>query len=92
VYWCLCHIQYGVSEECVKFHFKVGKTAAETHNMFHEAHGDDAPSQMPTYEWFRHFKNGKTARDDDDDDERSGQLSRSEPLIAQVKNIIHKNH
>jgi hypothetical protein len=31
---------------CVKFFFNVEKTAAETHNMLHEAYGDDASSQM----------------------------------------------
>jgi hypothetical protein len=27
---------------CGKFCFRVGKTAAETHNILHEAYGDDA--------------------------------------------------
>jgi hypothetical protein len=56
--------------------------------MFREAHGDDASSSIPTYEWFRHFKNVKTAMDDDD--EQSGQPSRSSPPTAKVKNFIHK--
>jgi hypothetical protein len=45
---------------------------------------------MATYEWFRHFKNGRTSTDDD---ERPGRhsTSRSEPLIAQVKNIVRGN-
>jgi hypothetical protein len=74
----------------VKFCVKVGKTAAETHNMLHEACGDDALSQTVTYECFKHFKNGITSTNDE---EQSGQpsTSRSEPLIAQVKNIIHGN-
>jgi hypothetical protein len=33
---------------CVKFCFKVGKTAVETHNMLHEAYGNDALSQTMT--------------------------------------------
>jgi hypothetical protein len=33
---------------CVKFCF--------THNMLHEAYGDDALSQTVIYEWFRHLK------------------------------------
>jgi hypothetical protein len=41
---------------CVKFCFKIVKTAAETHNMLREAYGDDALSQI-TYEWFKRFKN-----------------------------------
>jgi hypothetical protein len=51
---------------CVKFCFKVGKTAAKTRIMLHEAYGDDASSQTMTYEWFRCFKNGRTATDDNE--------------------------
>jgi hypothetical protein len=54
---------------CVIFCFKVGKTAAETHNMLCEAYGDDVLSQTITCEWFKHFKNGRTLMDDD---KRSG--------------------
>jgi hypothetical protein len=78
---------------CVEFCFK-----AETHNMLHEAYGDDASSQTTTYEWFKRFKNGITSTDDDDDDddddEQSSQTStsRSKSLTTQVKNIIHENH
>jgi hypothetical protein len=35
--------------------------AWETHNMWLEAYGDDALSQMMTYKWFRFFKKGKNA-------------------------------
>jgi hypothetical protein len=44
---------------CVKFCFKVGKPAAETHNMLREAYGNDALSEMTTYEWFKRFKKWK---------------------------------
>jgi hypothetical protein len=56
-----------------------------------EAYGDHALSQTTTYKWFKRSKNGRTSMDDD---EQSGQplSSKSEPLIAQVKNIIHGNH
>jgi hypothetical protein len=75
---------------CVKFCLKVGKTAAETHNMLHVAYCDDALCQTTTYEWSKHFENGRTSTDD----EKSGRnsTSRSEYLIAQVKKIIHGNH
>jgi hypothetical protein len=49
---------------CVKFCFKEVKTAAENHNMLHEASGDDALSQTMAYEQFKHSKNGKTSTDD----------------------------
>jgi hypothetical protein len=34
---------------CIKFCFKVEKTAAKTHNMMCEAHSYDAWSQTKTY-------------------------------------------
>jgi hypothetical protein len=49
----------------------------------------DALSQM-TYEWFKRFKNGRTSMDDHEQSGRPS-TSRSKPLIAQVKNIIHGN-
>jgi hypothetical protein len=66
---------------CVKFCFKVGKTATETQKMLREAYGDDALSQTTTYESFKRFKNAATSMDDDG---RSGRpsTSRSEHLIA----------
>jgi hypothetical protein len=46
----------------IKFCFKVGKTAAETCNMLCHAYGNDAlSSTMMTYEWFIHFKSGRTS-------------------------------
>ena len=37
---------------CIKFCFRLGKTASETHRMFKEAFGDNALGQTQTYEWF----------------------------------------
>jgi hypothetical protein len=51
---------------CDKFPFKVGNTAAETHNMMRKAYSDDTLSQMTTYEWFKCFKNGRTSTNDDE--------------------------
>jgi hypothetical protein len=42
---------------CIKFCFKLGKTASETNRMLKEEFGDNALGQMQTYEWFKHFKN-----------------------------------
>jgi hypothetical protein len=71
----------------VKFCFTVRKRAEETQNLLREAHGDNAVSQTTTYEWSKSFKNGGTWTDDD---EGSGQTSRSELLVAQVKNIFRR--
>jgi hypothetical protein len=83
-----CRVQHESTKEqriYIKFCFKVEKTAAETHNMFHEAYSDDTFSKMMIYIWFKRFKNGRTAMND----ERSGRpsTSRSETLIAQVKTL-----
>ena len=50
-----------VKEEwiCTKFYFKLGKMAAETHKVLKEAFGDNALSQMQTYEWFRRPKKAR---------------------------------
>jgi len=51
---------------CIKFCFKLDKTAAETHRILREAFGDNALRQTQTYEWFKHFKNGKMSVDDEE--------------------------
>jgi len=37
---------------CIKYCFKLTKTAAETHRMLKEAFGKEALSQARTFEWF----------------------------------------
>lgn len=72
---------------CVKFCFKLGKTAKETQEMLKEAFGDDAMGKSQTYEWFRRFKEGRTSVEDD---ERSGRPSsgRNDENIARVREKI----
>jgi transposase len=43
---------------CIKFCFKLGKSAAKTHQMIKQAFGDDALDQTQNYDWFNRFKNG----------------------------------
>jgi len=38
--------------KCIKFCFKLGKTAADTHKMLKEAFGDNSLGLTLTYEWF----------------------------------------
>jgi hypothetical protein len=54
---------------CIKFCFKLGKSAAKTHQNIKQEFGNDALDQTQTYDWFNRFKNGRTSVDDD---ERSG--------------------
>ena len=49
---------------CIKFCFKLNKTAAETHRMLKEAFGEQALSQARTYECFKHFRDGRESVED----------------------------
>jgi hypothetical protein len=53
------------------------------------AWSNDASSKTITYKWFKHFKNGRTSTDDN---EQSGQSQTQDPnTIALVKNVICGN-
>ena len=54
---------------CIKFCFKLGKTAAEYYEMLKTAFGEQAMVRSQTFQWFSQFKAGRTSTDDD---ERSG--------------------
>jgi hypothetical protein len=41
---------------CIKFCFKLGNSAAKTHQMIKQAFGDDALGQTQNYDWFNRFK------------------------------------
>jgi len=44
---------------CIKFCFKLNKTAAETNRILKEASGEQALIQAKTFEWFKRFKDGR---------------------------------
>ena len=50
----------------IKFCFKLGKMASETHRMLKEALGDNALGQTQMYEWSKHSKNGWMSGDDEE--------------------------
>jgi len=50
---------------CIKFYFKLNKTAAETHRILKEAFVEQALSQARTFEWFKRFKDGRESVEDD---------------------------
>jgi len=72
---------------CIKFCFKLNKTAAETHRMPKEAFDEQALSQARTFEWFKRFKDGRECVEDR---KHSGQPStRTTPeMIAKVCEVI----
>ena len=79
----------GVKEQktCVKFCFKLNKTAAETHQMLKEAFDEQALSQARTFEWFKHFKDGWESVEDDKHSGRPSTCTTPE-IIAKVHEVI----
>jgi hypothetical protein len=51
-----------VQSICVKFRFRLGKTASETHEMLKTAFGDNAMGRTKTFEWFSRFKRGSNIK------------------------------
>jgi len=75
---------------CVKFCFKLGKTATETWKMLQQAFGDKCMSRTQCFEWYSHFKTGRPSIDED---LRSGRPSTStdEVHIDAVRDLILQN-
>jgi len=76
---------------CVKFCFKLGKTATETWKMLQQAFRDECMSGMQSLEWYSHFKTGRTSIDEDP---RSGRPSTSidDVHIDAVRDLILQNY
>ena len=72
---------------CIKFCFKLNKTAAETHQMLKEAFGEQALSQPRTYEWFKHFKDGRESVEDHKHSCRPSTCTIPE-MIVKVREVI----
>ena len=51
---------------CIKFCFKLGKTAAECYEMLKTSFGEQAMGHSQTFQWFSQFKAGRTSTDDDE--------------------------
>ena len=75
---------------CIKFYFKIGKTAMETYQLLQQTYGEDAMGRTQVFDWFRQFKEGRTSVASDP---CLGQpsTSRNEEMIAKVRTIIHNN-
>ena len=43
---------------CIKFRFKIGKTATETYQLLPQTYGEDAMDSTQVFDWFRRFKEG----------------------------------
>ena len=83
VYVIVIFTMYGSTEQCIciKFCFKIGNTATETHKLLQRAYGEGAMGRTQVFDWFRQFKEGRTSAESDP---RSGRpsTSRNEEKIA----------
>ena len=75
---------------CIKFCFKIGKTATETYQLLKQAYCVDAMGRTQVFDWFHRFKEGRTFVESDPHSGRPSK-SRNEEMIAKVRTIIHKN-
>jgi hypothetical protein len=75
---------------CIKFYFKLGKTATECYEMLKTAFGEQAIGRSQTFEWFSRFKADRTSIDND---ERSGRpvSSSMREMIKRVRQIIRED-
>ena len=75
---------------CIKFCFKIGKTATETYQLLQQAYGEDAMGRKQVFDWFRRFKEGRTSTESDPCLGRPS-TSRNREMIAKVRTVIHNN-
>ncbi|KAJ4427673.1 hypothetical protein ANN_25322 [Periplaneta americana] len=71
----------------IKFCYKLGKTATETHGMLVQVYGEEAVSRKCVYEWFKRFRDGKETIEDEP---RSGRpsTSRTPEMIEKVRQML----
>ena len=75
---------------CIKFCFKLGKTATECYEMLKTAFGEQAMGRSQTFQWFSQFKAGRTSTDDDESSGRPVSSSTPE-MIERVRQIIRED-
>ena len=72
---------------CLKFCFKLNKTAAETHLVLEENFGVQALSHARKFAWFKRFKVGRESVEDDKHSGRPSTCTTPE-MIAKVREVI----
>ena len=75
---------------CIKFCFKIGKTATETYQLLQQAYGEDAMGRTEVCDWFRRFKESRTSVESDPLSGRPS-TSRNEEMVAKVRTIFRSN-
>jgi transposase len=74
----------------MKFSFKLGKSAIETHEMLVEVYGDAAVTRKTVYKWSERFRSGSESIDDEDRPGRPSTLC-TEENISKVNEMILSN-
>ena len=82
-------VDFREQRACIKFCFKLGKTALECYEMLKTAFGEQAMGRFPTFHWFSRFKPGRTLIDDDESSGRPVSSSTPE-MIERVRQIIRE--
>ncbi|UYV68001.1 hypothetical protein LAZ67_5002755 [Cordylochernes scorpioides] len=75
---------------CIKFCFKLKKSATETHELIKEVFGDAALSRSRNFEWFSRFLKGREKVNDDQHTGRPRSL-RCEENKLKIKELIKFN-
>jgi len=74
----------------IKFCYKLGKTAMETHGMLVQVYGTEAVSRKCVYNWFKCFHDGKETTEDEPCSGRPS-TSRTPDMIERVQEMLAKD-
>ena len=85
--WGISKIQYDSSEEryAIKFCFKLGKNATETHRMLQTAFQPCCMNRTSVFEWHKRFKEDRESVRDDERRGRSKGVNRTELISQRVR-------
>jgi hypothetical protein len=75
---------------CNTFCFKIWKTETETYQLLQQAYGEDAVGRKQVFDWFRRFKECRTAVENDPRSERPSTSTNVE-MISKVTTICRNN-
>ena len=77
----------GTLEEryAIKFCFKLGKNATETHGMLQTAFGSSCTNRTSVFEWHKRFKEGRESVRDDERCGRSKEVNTPELIGQRVR-------
>jgi len=75
---------------CIKFCFKIGKTATETYQLLQQAYSEDATGRTQVFDWFRRFKEVRPSVESNPHSGRPS-TSRNEEMIAKVGTLVCNN-